>query len=143
MWVVRMPVKFVDNSQAFKIVFESSFPESFLNEAGGEVVTGTQRNYDSAGRVDTGQTKNSFDYKVQDHTAFIGSSYENAIWEEFGTGEYAEAGNGRKGGWTYKKGDKYYRTKGKKGHRPFRNSYESKKAKIVKRAQDLLKEMLP
>lgn len=92
-------------------------------------------------RVDTGQTKNSFDYIVDDDALemTIGSPMENAIWEEFGTGIYAENGNGRKSSWTYKdvKGN-WHKTKGKKGTKAFRRSFDMRK----KQLQDLFDEKL-
>ena len=43
-------------------------------------------------------------YKVDESelVAYIGTNCEYAIYVEFGTGEFAEKGNGRKGGWVYK-----------------------------------------
>ena len=109
-----------------------------LEECAGEIESQVKRNT----RVDTGKTKNSFQHKVVDseHTAYIGSNYENAIWEEFGTGEYALQGNGRKGGWAYKdaKGDWHYTT-GKKPSRAFFKAYTSLKNKIISRIQNALK----
>ena len=109
-----------------------------LAECSGELVAQTQRN----SRVDTGKTKGSFKYKVDEdsHTAYIGSDYQNAIWEEFGTGEYALKGNGRKGGWVYvdEKGDGHF-TRGKKPSRAFWNAYSSTKDKIIRRIQDVFK----
>lgn len=109
-----------------------------LEECAGEIESQTKRN----SRVDTSKTKNSFQHHVDtgSHTAYIGSSYENAIWEEFGTGEYALKGNGRKGGWRYKdaKG-KWHYTTGKKPSRAFWNAYNSLKNAIIKRIQDSLK----
>jgi hypothetical protein len=32
----------------------------------------------------------------------VGTNVEYAVYVEFGTGEFAENGNGRKGGWMYK-----------------------------------------
>ena len=109
-----------------------------LEECAGEIESQTKRN----SRVDTGQTKNSFQHKVDDgaHIAYIGSDEENAIWEEFGTGEYALNGNGRKGGWSYvdAKGKGHF-THGKKPSRAFWNAYTSLKGRITKRIQDALK----
>ena len=109
-----------------------------LEECAGELESQVKRNT----RVDTGRTKNSFQHKVVDseHTAYIGSNYENAIWEEFGTGEYALEGNGRKGGWRYvdEKGDGHF-TRGKKPSRAFYKAYTSLKNKIIKHIQDSLK----
>ena len=97
-----------------------------LEECAGELESQVKRNT----RVDTGKTKNSFRHHVDDdsHTATIGSDYENAIWEEFGTGEHALEGNGRKGGWIYvdEKGDGHF-TRGKTPSRAFWNSYTSLK----------------
>ena len=109
-----------------------------LEECAGELESQVKRN----SRVATGKTKNSFQHKVIDseHTAYIGSNYENAIWEEFGTGEYALAGNGRKGGWAYKdaKGD-WHKTTGKKPSRAFFNAFISLKNKLINYIQNSLK----
>ena len=109
-----------------------------LDECAGEVVSATKRN----SRVDTGKTKNSFRHTVDDdsHTAYMGSSDENAIWEEFGTGEHALNGDGRKGGWAYEdeKGDWHY-THGKKPSRAFWKAYTSLKNAIINKFQNALK----
>lgn len=109
-----------------------------LEECAGELEAATKRRC----RVDTGQTKNAWVHTVDDaaHIATIGNTLENAIWEEFGTGEYALAGNGRKGGWRYKdvNGDWHF-TYGKKPRRSFFNAYTSMKKKIIARMQESLK----
>lgn len=109
-----------------------------LEECAGELESQVKRN----SRVDTGKTKNSFQHKVieSEHTAYIGSNSENAIWEEFGTGEYALAGDGRKGGWVYKdaKGD-WHKTNGKKPSRAFFKAFTSLKNKIINHLQNSLK----
>ena len=109
-----------------------------LEECAGELESQVKRNT----RVDTGKTKNSFRHKVDDeaHIAYVGSSDENAIWEEFGTGEHALNGDGRKGGWVYvdERGHGHYTT-GKKPSRAFWNAYVSLKAAIIKHLQDSLK----
>ena len=109
-----------------------------LEECAGEIESQTKRNT----RVDTGKTKNSWQHHVDDekHVATIGSNYENAIWEEFGTGEHALKGDGRKGGWGYKdaKGDWHY-THGKKPSRAFFNAFTALKGKIIARIQNSLK----
>ena len=110
-----------------------------LEECAGEMESQVKRN----SRVDTGQTKNSFQHKVveSEHAAYIGSNDQNAIWEELGTGEYALQGNGRKGGWTYKsdKDGKFYHTQGKPPSRAFWKAYTSTKSKIISRIQNSLK----
>ena len=113
-----------------------------LDGISGELVSKVVRNYDTFPRVKTGNTKNSFKYKVDDetHTAYIGSNAENAIWEEFGTGEYALEGNGRKGGWKYVDAEgKGGFTYGKKPGRHFWKAFTSMKKGIIKRLQDSLR----
>ncbi|OUC52528.1 hypothetical protein B7939_00985 [Eggerthia catenaformis] len=112
---------------------------NFLTEASGEVASQSARN----SRVRTGQTKSSYIYYIDQasKTSYIGSQLENAIWEEFGTGEYAINGNGRKGGWRYvdKKGKGHF-TRGKTPNRPVQRAIESKKAKILKRAAKVIRD---
>ena len=118
----------------------ASLSESVLEEVAGELESQVKRNT----RVDTGQTKNSWTHHVkaskEETTATIGSPLQNAIWEEFGTGEYALGGNGRKGGWFYKdaKGIGHF-THGKKPSRAFWNAYTTLKNKIIKHIQDVFK----
>ena len=99
-----------------------------LEEAAGEIESQTKRNT----KVKTGRTKNSWQHKVAEDTAYIGSNYDNAIWEEFGTGDYALEGNGRKGGWFYEdeEGNGHF-THGKKPRRAFWNAFNSLKSSII------------
>ena len=109
-----------------------------LHEVSGEMVAQARRNT----RVDTGKTKRSWMYYVDNvkHEATIGSTSENSIWEEFGTGDYALNGDGRKGGWYYEdaKGEGHF-THGKKPSRAFWKAYTKLKTKIIKRIQQSLK----
>ena len=130
-------VKYQDFSIKVKAAIEENI-DAVLEECAAEVESQAKRN----SRVRTGKTKNSFEHKVEksEHTAYIGSNYENAIWEEYGTGEYALEGNGRKGGWFYKdeKGDGYF-THGKAPSRAFYKAYTSLKNQIINRIQESLK----
>ena len=111
-----------------------------LEECAGEIESQAKRNT----RVDTGKTKNAWKHHVDDdnHEATIGNTEENSIWEEFGTGEHALKGDGRKGGWVYvdEKGHGHF-TYGKKPSRAFWNAYTSLKKAIIKRIQDSFKEL--
>lgn len=109
-----------------------------LEESAGELESQVKRNT----RVKTGQTKNSWKHKVDKdkHEAVVGSDLENAIWEEFGTGEYAVNGDGRQGGWYYVDEDGHgHFTHGKKPSRALHNAYITLKNKIKKHLQDALK----
>jgi len=109
--------------------------EAFLLEAGMTVSGAATSN----SRVDTGQLKSSWSERVNkgDQTVTIGSPLQNAIWEEFGTGIYAEGGKGRrKVPWFYKdaKG-KWHATKGKRPNRTLKRAIDANKAMIKAVAQ--------
>ena len=133
-----MSVKFEDNRMVVKAALEEAVL-AFLEEAAGELESQTARNQT---RVATGDTKGKWTHFVDEGKleATIGNPLENAIWEEFGTGEYALEGNGRKGGWKYQdeKGDWHYTT-GKTPLRPLHKAYTKLKPKIIKRAEEVLK----
>lgn len=126
-----------DNRIEVKNVLENA-AIAFLNEAAGEVQSAAQRN----SRVKTGQTRGSYEYQVDESglEAEVGSGLENAIWEEFGTGEYALHGDGRKGGWAYQdeKGE-FHRTRGKAPNRPLYNAFSVLREKIIKMAEEKFK----
>ena len=132
-------IKFKDYSIEVKQAMES-LAVAVLEEAAGELEKEVKRNT----AVNTGQLKNSWTHHVQstndEHTATVGSPLQNALWEEFGTGEYALQGNGRKGGWFYKdaKGNGHF-THGKHPRRAFHKAYTAKKNKLIKLIQDKFK----
>lgn len=132
-----MAVEFHDYTIKVKGAIDDRI-NAVLEECAGELESQVKRN----SRVDTGKTKNSFQHKVvtSEHVAYIGSNEENAIWEEFGTGEHALHGNGRKGGWVYvdAKGEGHF-TRGKKPSRAFWNAYNSLKSAIIRKIQNTLK----
>lgn len=126
----------------------------WLEETSGELEAQTKRNSAS----DTGQTKNSWTHKVDASAmeAVAGSDLENAIWEEYGTGEYAAEGNGRSGAWyvpveavtgnskpTYngkveivygKGGQAFYKTNGKQPKKMLHNAWD----KVIPKAKKAL-----
>lgn len=132
-----MSVEFEDNSMKVKGMLDEAVM-GFLYEAAGELEAQVKRNT----RVDTGKTKGSWQYRVDEskQEAVIGSMMENAIWEEFGTGEYAVNGDGRKGGWAYIDSEgKGHFTYGKKPTRTLQKAFTSKKDILVRRAENILK----
>lgn len=122
----------------------SDTTEAVLHEVAGEVIAAVGRNYDNARRVDTGKTKGSWRYGVKRSKdsieAVIGSDMMNAIWEEFGTGEYALNGDGRKGGWRYQDEEgNWHATRGKTPSRVFFKAYTALKDGIIRRLQAALR----
>lgn len=126
-----MSVKFEDNSVKVINAINEAVSNA-LEEVGGEMESQVKRNT----KVKTGKTKASWTHQVDEHNkvVYIGSNYENAIWEEFGTGIYAQNGNGRKDvPWTYQSEDgKWHKTKGKKPRRALQNAFNSMKNRIKK-----------
>lgn len=133
-------IEFKDNRIKVKKAIDIKI-NKFLTEASSLVVSQASKNT----RVRTGQTKNSWKSNIDENKkeAKIGSELENSIWEEFGTGEYALKGNGRKNPWTYKDKitGKYYKTKGKRPTRALYRAFKTQESAIVKRAEQILKEL--
>lgn len=134
-----MSVQFQDFSIQVKDALDDKALQ-FLEEAASEVESAARRN----SRVDFGHLKGSWAHLTDDssYEATIGSPLQNAIWEEFGTGEYAAAGDGRKGGWSYQDdaGD-WHHTRGKSPNRTLHRAFDSTKAAIIRRAQEIFKEL--
>lgn len=132
-------VKFIDHTDVVKGKL-ADLAMASLEEAAGELESQVKQNT----KVVSSETKNSWRHTViktgDVYEVNVGSDYENAIWEEFGTGEYALNGNGRKGGWFYvdEKGKGHF-TYGKRPRRPFQTAYDTMKPKIIKFLQDKLK----
>lgn len=135
-----MSVQFTDNSARVKAALDDAV-RAYLYEAGESLQSQVADN----SRVGKGDLKRSWRYKVDESKGecTIGSPLENAIWEEFGTGEYAVNGDGRKGGWYYKdeKG-KWHHTYGKTPHRAFKRAFDSLKNALIQRAKEVLKARL-
>ena len=135
-------IQFIDHTEEIKgLLAELAYKA--LEETAGELESQVKRNT----AVDTRQTSRSWTHRVTgsmmagEYKAEVGSPLENAIWEEFGTGEYALYGNGRKGGWFYKD-EKYglgHFTHGKKPRRPFFKAYSTLKNKLIKQIRDVFK----
>lgn len=134
-------IKFIDHTEEVKGLI-ADLAYAGLEEVAGELEARVKRNT----KVKTGQTKNSWQHKVTgsmmagEYKATVGSDYQNAIWEEFGTGDYALNGDGRKGGWFYEdeEGNGHF-THGKRPRRPFWNAYNTLKNKLIKHLQDKFK----
>ncbi|HEL2203026.1 TPA: HK97 gp10 family phage protein [Streptococcus suis] len=93
-------MKFVDNSAAVKRELERAMIRGLIKAA--LLVEGQAVLLAPVG--ETGGLRDSIGYKINESelVAYVGTNCEYAIYVEFGTGEFAEAGNGRKGGWVYR-----------------------------------------
>lgn len=132
-----MAVRFTDNSAQVNAILNDA-AIAYLYEAGGELEAQVKRN----SRVGKGDTKNAWTHVVDESKGVttVGNPLENAIWEEFGTGDYALHGDGRKGGWYYKdENGKWHHTFGKTPHRAFQKAFNSLKNALIRRAEEVLK----
>lgn len=94
-------VEFTDNSVKVKAELEAAIYD-FLRTSAAEIETQAIR-YTKKG--ETGALARNWDIVVDKakQEAIVGNKLEYAIYEEFGTGEYALEGNGRKGYWVFVK----------------------------------------
>lgn len=112
------PVEFEDNT--IKVI--GAMNEAMLaglDAAAGEIASITRRNSRQGHTYGNKEARALWDHMVDEGKAEaqVGSEHEAAYWEEFGTGEHALYGKGRKGWWVYiegkdsGKGGKSYATK--------------------------------
>lgn len=110
-------VRFEDYSMKVKQAINEK-TITWLYDVATEIVTKAKRSCKMDDESGGKQLKGSYTYFVDETKgeAQIGSPLESAFWEEWGTGEYAAHGDGRKGWWVYirgeesKGGGKSYRT---------------------------------
>lgn len=153
-----MAVEFLDFSIQVKEAMNDKALQ-FLEEAASEIESAAKRK----SRADTSETRGQWTHIVDESAkkATVGNPVENAIWEEFGTGEYADGTKpGRKGGWyvpeseltpkakkklgyrtKLKDGKYYYHTYGKTPNHTLQKAFESRKAAIIRRAKQLFGEL--
>lgn len=156
-------VEFTDNSvKVINALNDACI--AWLHEAAGELQSQTKRNT-KVGKVAGGKTKGQWKYQVNESKleAVVGNPNETSIWLEFGTGDYALKGDGRKGGWYIligsgsgqisqevvdayhfpvvygKNGKKYAYTTGMKPQRPLYKAFTENKTKIKKAFETKLK----
>lgn len=96
-----MAVEFHDFSVSVKAAIDDAM-KAYLYEAAGELEAQTKRNVPGGNKFYP-QQKNAWTYKVDESKgeAVVGNPLESSLWTEFGTGEYALHGDGRKGYWVY------------------------------------------
>ena len=77
--------------------------ERILEAWGQQGVSHVKQIITAESRVDTGAMRNSITHEVDngDGKVYVGTNNEYAIYNEYGTGIYADNGNGRKTPWRY------------------------------------------
>lgn len=99
-------------------------------------------------RVDTGRLKNSMTHEVhpEESAVYVGTNVEYAPYVEYGTGKYAEGGNGRKTPWLVKvpagAGGKWagkaFITSGMKPNHFLRDALQDHEKEYIEIAKDVL-----
>ena len=99
-----MSVEFKDYSIEVKAALDET-TIAWLHTWAQEIASTAKRNCGMDGELGP-QLRGSYRANVDSGggTATIGTPLEAGYWEEFGTGEYAAHGDGRKGWWVYKDG---------------------------------------
>lgn len=94
-------VKFDDNSKEVLAALQNAV-ERGLESIGEKAVQYAVQSITKQHAVDTGNLRNSIDYKVDGDDVYIGTNVEYAPYIELGTGKYALTGGGTyKESWTY------------------------------------------
>jgi hypothetical protein len=118
-----MSVEFKDYSMQVKAALNDT-TKAWLYEWANE--TASQARDNCTMTDDDGQLKGSYraDVDTVAGEAKIGTHLESGYWEEYGTGEYAVHGDGRKGWWVYIDGGSGY----KKETKHYTSRQEAEKA---------------
>lgn len=90
--------------------------------------------------VHTARLRNSVDYVVDEAEliGYVGTNVEYAIYVEMGTGEFAENGMGRKGGWVYQDpSGEWFFTWGQEPQPYLRPAFRKNKSQIEALAKEI------
>ena len=99
---MSVDVKIETNRDAFLNAAKEQIEKAF--EAIGQQAEGYAKDIiTEESRVDTGRLRNSITHATdsEEEAVYIGSNLEYAVYNEVGTGIYAEGGGGRKTPWRY------------------------------------------
>lgn len=126
-------MKFTNNSKAVKDALKKANKAAMTKSC--EVVVAQAK---SLSLVKHSKLKDELSYKIEESpdgsiTGTVGSPTHYAPFVEFGTGEYAEKGDGRKGGWSYEdeEGD-WWHTYGQEAKPYLRPAFRLNKDNIEK-----------
>lgn len=96
-------------------------------------------------KVQTSRLRNSIDHYVDEDEleGYVGTNVEYAVYVEFGTGEFAENGMGRKGGWVYKdESGEWFFTWGQEPQPYLRPAFRQHKNDIQALAKEIFSELI-
>lgn len=123
-------IKMVDNSDEIKRNIKQVTERAMLSAC--LIVEASAK---SNSKVGSGDLRDTITHNIKQHSdqliGQVGSPLMYAPYVEFGTGEFAENGNGRKGGWVYKTPDgEFHFTMGMKPDPFLRPAFRDNKENI-------------
>lgn len=127
-------VNVVDNSEAVQEALENAALRTLTRW--GKTARDTAM---GISRRNTGALANSIAFSVDpdERTVTVGTNSEYAIYNEMGTGKYAEGGGGRPTPWVYRGADgQYYRTEGMRPKPFIRPAFEENTTKFEEIAKE-------
>ena len=100
--VIDHSANFINRMEQAKQAALESVGTTCRSHAQNNITAGVPRRSDSWYRV-TGALRNSMEFtvKMDEDAVYIGTNLKYAIYNEKGTGEFAEDGKGRKGWWVF------------------------------------------
>ncbi len=113
----------------------------FLPAAGVMIQKEAKRNLRANGTVDSNRLRGSIQYDVGKDEVTIGTNVEYAIYVEYGTGKYAESGQGRKTPWVYfnEKLKKFFWTEGMRAQPYLRPALDINRKNLVRMWKDIFR----
>lgn len=91
----------------------------------------------------TGLLRASIKHRVQDNEGIIGTTMDYAPYVEYGTGKYAEAGDGRKTPWVYHTADgEFHFTEGQRPQPYLRPALQDNQAEVSRVILETIKSEL-
>lgn len=124
----------VDNSELVKEEFEKTVTRTLVRWGKTAHDTAVEK-----ARFDTGALRNSIAFGIDpdERTVTVATNSQYAIYNEMGTGKYAEGGGGHPTPWVYQGADgKFYRTEGMKPKPFIRPAFEENTAKFEEIAKE-------
>ena len=111
-----MSVEITDNTEEVLSALDKQI-KAGLEAVGEQAISHAKSNITAAGRVNTGNLRNSIEKRVRmaEKAVYVGTNVEYAVYNEMGTGIYADGGGGRKTPWRYQDADgNWHTTRGMK-----------------------------
>lgn len=127
-------VKFKSHAKEAKLKLQASI-EKALEASSLLIEAQIKANITSSGYVDSGELRDSFGHQISgfgnNTQSKIGTPLKRAIYPEFGTGDFAENGAGRKKGWHFQSPDgAWHFTRGQKPLKFMRKAFRTKKSEV-------------